>query len=92
MAGDLLHFESFEGCRNFALSDVRRSESLSEFVEHVLRQPSPDGKHFCMSLLSCGMVPGQRATETWRCASAPGMSEGRSNYRGVAPRGEPPGA
>ena len=90
VSGDLFHFESLKQNRNVVLSDVVWGRFPGEIVEYMCVNPAE--KYFGMSPWSWGLAQGlQRCTETRRRASAPGMSEGRSKYRSLAPRGEPSG-
>ena len=81
MADDLFHFEFVQECRNVVLRDVVWRGIHGEVVEHVLRQPR-QYTCFGLSSLSLGLAQGLRSvTETRWCASALGMSGGKSKYR-----------
>ena len=87
--GNLLHSASLKRSRNVVLGDVVRGGLLG-VVEHVWRQHR--WQTLGVSLRSWGLTQGlHRCTDTRRQASAPGISEGRSKYGGLAPRGAPSG-
>ena len=86
VSGDLLHFEWLKTGRN-VLADEVRGGFLGEVAEHILRQPHRDIFWHVTTVVGVGR--GFAALYSRRRASAPGMSEGRSDHRSLAPRGDP---